>query len=932
MAAINAADVSIDTSGNIRWTGAATTNRHTVLEFIQFLMDKQDDGVAAGDDILDITVDTAYDRSTNQILTLNSPFNIDDTFATHLYDGSVSQTDPDDGGETIYGGLRVIGPVVTGTDYMILQGNKVLPSFWGTGINAEAAPSLVFSRHLVKFKHAGALIDGGRITVLARELGDQYRRFPVTMGTGNAVAAIGNGSDVFNAKSEATLAGYTDITNTEGFQELNIDGTGAAGQEYYSQWTDGSRTTNDVYERAKWSTQRSHDADVTGGTPTGADFTINDNAGAGTIVSQAQSFIPLAGTEKLTEVRFVIKRTGSPGGNLYCELFDSDDASPGVPTGSALARSEEVLGSSITTSYETVIFRFNRRNPATGADQRTGLDLANAEYYIAIKSTVDGDATNLFQVQGASTDQDATQDRAEESPASTWTGSATSDLNMTVKSSPPLHGIAGEQFQGINIEVGFDGETGTVAENDICFWGTKVFYDTLVSGPFRPGERIKIGTGATADFATVLFDDAVSQLVFALDAPGAGVLADDEVITSLRGSATETTAAINVAGGAIEDQNLSGGEALVLAKDDNGTTGELYLQVMFGVNPVENNRIRSNTTPLSNYVDATTVLNTKTLIPEFVGASTGTNIIGAYGIGYVPTEVGASDRFISLDDASRIPPNNVQFTVSGIISGDRVLVGPRTGSALDRGQWLVSTALTALAETSLVVKTGTDTVPFVAAEENWPDTGTGADVSRLRIQRDDGIYQSIPYDSHNSTDTFTLGTPVTAAQQIDVDATAGTFTRVGGGNFLTEGYMQGARFTGAAFANGGNNTAFTADSVTATVITVVDNSGMVTETGSGDETLTGNGWDFSDATEGVGPSGWDSSQAAVNQNVFMAFIDVATTGTSESFTGVHTGGSDRNMFVRVRDGGATPIKTFENVTAQFLSTNQTVAASRITDA
>lgn len=73
MAAIADADVSVDTSGNIRWTGAAATNRHTVLEFIQWLMDKQDDDVAAGDDVLDITVDTAYERSTDTILTLNSP-------------------------------------------------------------------------------------------------------------------------------------------------------------------------------------------------------------------------------------------------------------------------------------------------------------------------------------------------------------------------------------------------------------------------------------------------------------------------------------------------------------------------------------------------------------------------------------------------------------------------------------------------------------------------------------------------------------------------------------------------------------------------------------------------------------------------------------------------------------------------------------------
>ena len=294
--------------------------------------------------------------------------------------------------------------------------------------------------------------------------------------------------------------------------------------------------------------------------------------------------------------------------------------------------------------------------------------------------------------------------------------------------------------------------------------------------------------------------------------------------------------------------------------------------------------------------------------------------------------MGASDRFTSLDNSSRIPPNNVSFTVSGLVSGeDRVLVGPRTGTALDRGQWLVSTAITALNVTALVVKTGTDTVPFPDAEENWPDSGADADITRLRIARDDGIYQRIPYDSHDGTDTFTLGTPTTAAQQIDVVAASGTFTRVGGGSFITEGYEQGARFTGAAFTNGGNNTDFTVDSVTATVITVVDNTGMVNETGGGDETLTGIGWDFSDATEGTGPSGWDSSEAAVNNNVFLAFIDVLASGTTASFTGVHAG-TNRDLFVRVRDGGGTPTKTFEGTAAQFLSTPQTVAATRTPDA
>lgn len=917
MAAINDADVSIDASGNIRWTGAATTNRHSVLEFIQWLMDKQDDEQAAGDDLLDITVDTPFDRSTDQIVTLNTPFNIDDTFAMHLYDGSVSQNDGDD----LYSGLNIIGPVETGTEYMILQSGKILPAFWGTGINPEPSPSLVFSRHLVKSRSGGADIDGKRITVLARELGDQYRRFPVTLGTANSVAAIGNGADIFNTTIDATIAGWTTIINTEGFQELDIDGTGAAGQEFYSQWDTGSQSVNDTYERSKWITQRSHIADQTGGTPTGTDYIIDN----GTIDGQGQSFIPLSGTELLTEARFQVKiGLGSPTGTIYAELYDSDDvgAQLAEPTGAALARSEDILASAITSSYEDNIFRFNRFNPATGADQINGLQLTNAEYFIVLRHDA-GDASNYFHVEGANTDQDSTMNQAQSS-AAVWTASATDDINLVVKSSPIIHGLPGEVFQGINVEVGFDGEAGagvleTEATNDeFAIWGTLITYDTLVSGPFHPGEYVKFERGGNVvSGGEVLYDDGVDELVVAIENPAASIIQDGDAITGLQSGAT---AAINVT---ITDEDKSGGSGYVLAKDDNGATGELYLQVVTGVNPVDNNRIRSTAgDPLTAYVDATATITTRTIIPEFIGTSTGSNIIGAYGIGFVPGDVGSSDRFTSLDNASRVPPNNVQFTVSGLVSGeDRVLVGPRTGSVLDRGQWLVSTALTTATETSLVVKTGTDTVPWPSNKINWEATGIGANVGRLRVERADGVYARVPYDSHDSTDTFTLGTPVNAAVQIDVVATAGTFTRASG-SFITDGFEKGCTFTGSGFANGGNNAQFTVLSVTATVITVDDNTGMVDETGSGDEVLTSNGWDFLTA---------DSKNAAVNNNVFLAFIDVLASGTDVSFTGVHSS-VNRNLFVRVRDGGGTPIKTFESTSAQFLSTPQTIAAIRTPDA
>uniref|UniRef100_A0A6M3JX47 Putative tail protein n=1 Tax=viral metagenome TaxID=1070528 RepID=A0A6M3JX47_9ZZZZ len=923
MAAIVHTDVSISAAGNIRWTGAATTNKHSVLEFIQYLMDKQDDGTAANDDLLDITVDTPFNRSTDQIVTLNSPFNIDDTFATHLYDGSVSQTEPTLGGETLYAGLRVIGPVVAGTEYMILQDGRVLPAFWGTGINPEPTPSLVFSRHLVKVKYAGSDIDGKRVMVLARELGDQYRRFPVTFGTGNSVAAIGNGADIFNITADAVIAAWT-ILNTEGFQELDISGAGAAGQEFYSRWETGAQTINNVYEYTKWISQRSHIADQTGGTPTGKNFVI-DNA---TITGQAQSFKPLTGDEMLTEVRAQIKiGGGTPTGTIYAELFDSDDVASQLaePTGTALARSENILASAITNSYEEVIFRFNRLNPATGADQTAALELNSITYpemFIVFRHD-DGSAANYFHLDGEETSEDATMNQASYQTAA-WTADATDDINIIVKSSPQIHAIPGEQFQGINIEVGYDLETGVVPiQNEVVMWGTKVTYSTLV-GNFIAGELVTFKNGTTiVSGGTIYDDDGVDEFIVGLDSPGAAVIVATDTIKGLISGATAIVTSVI-------DVEKSGGTGILIAIDDNGTTGELYLQVLSGANPVDNNLIRDPISgdPVANYYTATAVLNSKTVSPEFLGTSTGSNIIGAYGIGFDPLDVGASDRFTDLNDDAITPPNNVVFTVSGIIAGDRVLVGPRTGTALNRGQWLLATALDdgiiGVPETACVVKTGTDTVPFPDAQENWPKTGIGANVSRLRIERDSGIYARIPYDSHNGTDTFTLGTPDTGVIAMSV-AGNNTFTRATG-SFLTDGFEPGCVFTSTGFTNAGNNSLFVALTVTATTIVPTDATGMVTEVEGVNEQIASNGWEFAN-----GDGSTNFNLASINNDVFLAFIDVATIGTSETFTGVHVTANDRDMFVRVRDGGATPIKTFENITAQFKSTPQTIAATRTAD-
>jgi len=764
MAAINDADVSINAAGDIRWTGAATTNRHTVLEFIQWLMDKQDDDQAVGDDLLDITVDTPFNRSTDQIVSLNWPFNIDDTFAAHLYDGSVEQalSANEPLGER-WSGLEVLGPVETGTEYMIAQAGKILPAFWGTGINSPGGGSLVFSRHLVKSVNGGALIDCGRIVVLARTLGDGYRRFPVTLGTANSVAAIGNGADIFNTTVDGTLAAISDIVNiAEGFQELNIDGSGAAGQEYYSQWDKGANSINDTYEYTKFITQNAHTTDATAGTPTGTNFII-DNA---TLLGQSQSFIASTTTnEDLTEARFQIKigdETVPLTGTVYAELWASDGAGAQLaePTGGALARSADVIVSAITSTYEEVIFRFDRKDP-TGviSAQATQLDLTQSTEYFIVLRHDEGAATSYLHVEGAATDQDATMNTASDTGA-VWTAVATSDINLIVKSSPQIHGITGETFEGISTEVGYDGETGTeIAENEIVNWGTELVIDT-VTGTFIEGEHVRIfadGGTAVKNGGEVLYTNGTTAMLLSIEDISSNLLDNDDIVGVDSGATAKIATTIT-------NMDKSGGTGLVLARDDNSPTGELYLQVITGVNPVDNSRIY-RPGAVANYVDATATITVRSLSPEFLGTSTGSNIIGTYGIGFQTTDVGASDLFQDLSTTSRTPPNNQTFTVTGLVSGeDRVLVGPRTGALLNRSQLTTDTTLSGAAETLVQCS--------AAVPAGTPLSGTGADNTRVRVELDSGIYRRVQYDSFSGND-FTI----TAADDDWTGANVSTFPK-----------------------------------------------------------------------------------------------------------------------------------------------------------
>lgn len=241
-------DISVAANGDIRYTGSGAN--YTVIEFHRWLQDLADDASSSGDDLIDITKDTPSDRSTDNIITLFAPYNIDDTLAQHLYDGSIIQ----DGGDTIYDGVVNFG--VQGIHIEVMQnGALITPNFWTTGINADASAG-ISHRFMVKIRSGGVDIDGRRLVGLAREIGYTYSEFTIN-GTarGNNVLALTQATDLNNQTAPATIDGWTDITNTEGYQGLDVTGDGSD-EYYYSQWTKAAHSINDLYERLKYVTRR----------------------------------------------------------------------------------------------------------------------------------------------------------------------------------------------------------------------------------------------------------------------------------------------------------------------------------------------------------------------------------------------------------------------------------------------------------------------------------------------------------------------------------------------------------------------------------------------------------------------------------------------------------------------------------------------------
>lgn len=627
-------DFSISTNGDIRYTG--TTTNYTVIALHRWLGDLMDDAQASGNDLLDITDATASERSTDNIITLKAPYNIDDVAAEHLYDGSIIQAN----GDTIYDGIVVFAPASTYL-YVMQDGYLISPNFWTTGLNADSAQG-ISHRFMIKVRDSGFDIDSKKLIGLTREFGSTYSEFKIN-GTsrGNNVMALTASTDLNNQTSDSTVKGWTSILNTEGYIGLDVNGD-TTNEFYYSDWDKDTFTINQFYERIKWLTRRS--TSETSGTDTGSDFNLGD----GTTYGQAQSFANGSNDNFLTRAFFNIKKVGSPTGSVWVKLYTHSGTfgTSSVPNG-YLAQSVSLDVSKFTTSYQTTEFAF-----------RTQYLLSASTNYVLVLEYTGGDGSNYLQIEGLASSGTAAGNRSSYD-GGTWSATAGDDLNFDVYTSPNLYGISGERFRGITHEVSLT---------------------TPRTGTFSTVELVSWGSGATA---------------------GTGLMVAIDSLTA-------------------------------------GTT--MWIQLLTGVAP-------SASVTITGTASNATVTNTGTPIERSLsfplcGASTGSAIIGSYGFGIEPSQLTASDKLFDLTNTQRTPPNNVTFSVLGLVSGeDRVLVGPSSGGVLLENQFTLAATYNSAGVTSIQVNT---TIP-----SDTPSSGT------IRIELDSGIYARITYTSYAS-DTFTI--------------------------------------------------------------------------------------------------------------------------------------------------------------------------------
>lgn len=240
--------------------------------------------------------------------------------------------------------------------------------------------------------------------------------------------------------------------------------------------------------------------------------------GNGTITGVGQSFTN-ASAGKLSSCRFYLSKTGSPTGNIVAKLYALASAIGGgddVPTGTALATSDNFDASTLTGSLALVLFNFGDNFSMS----------ASTDYFIALETTggYSGDGSNLVNVGVDTSSPSHSGNMA--TTSGTWSASSGTDVCFYVSrdgyviiqaangANPSTYINTGSPPGGVRIENGVT-ITITVVDQDQVVVPDARVYVQLSAGPFNDDDEIlrSVTNGSGVASTTYNFTGEVSVVV-----------------------------------------------------------------------------------------------------------------------------------------------------------------------------------------------------------------------------------------------------------------------------------------------------------------------------------------------------------------------------------------------------------------------------------
>src|SRR3989344_4595402 len=202
---------------------------------------------------------------------------------------------------------------------------------------------------------------------------------------------------------------------------------------------------------------------------------------------------------------------------------------------------------------------------------------------------------------------------------------------------------------------------------------------------------------------------------------------------------------------AVEAVSWSGGTGQMLAINSETAATKMWIQLLTGVAPTDEQVITGANSGATVTVETgVTAVTDRSISKPFIGASTGSALIGSYGLALQTADLSSSDKVTDLTNTVISPPNNVTNTVAGLASGeDRVLVAPWNGSTTDTNGDPAITKTQLTLNTTLSTDNISAVVVTTAIPSDTPPTG------HIRVTDNDGFERRLYYSAWSAS-TFTI--------------------------------------------------------------------------------------------------------------------------------------------------------------------------------